>query len=307
MKKKDYFTAIDLYTQALDLFKQGKYLWTNRALAYLKYGKFKECEEDCTRILEYCEYLEDGFTKSRDPAFKGFVRRAQARLELKKYTESSEDIAQALQLFPEDKGALELKEFILKRKATDDELQKLEQNIAKYNGENFEDPKYLHIKAGMMVIDIFLDLKPHLNDPAKKQQIIDFNYGALLIALGKEMNEKDLMLYFYKKGGLDLIKLIMQKELYNPYTKEDRYNIFNFLHCILEDSDIYQVEAKDCGILRVAIKNLAKLADQTFKSTSVDIEQADKKDVQKENVEPSEGNEQKEKIDVDLNYKTMEE
>jgi len=307
MKKQDYFTAIDLYTQALDLYKQGKYLWTNRALAYLKYGKFKECEDDCTRILEYSEYLEDGFKKSKDPNFKAFVRRAQARLELKKYQESSEDIEQALQLFPEDKGALELKEFILKRKATDEELQKLESNIAKYNEENYEDPKYLHMKAGIMVIDMFLELKPHLNDSAKKQQIKDFDYGALLTALGKEMNEKDLMLYFYKKGGLDLIKLIMQKELYNPYTVENRYNVFNFLHVILEDSDIYQVEAKDCGILRVAIKNLAKLAEQTFKSTSVDIEEADKKDTQKENVDPNEGNEQKEKIDVDLNYKTMEE
>ena len=39
MKKKDYFRAIELYTEALDKNKQGKYLWTNRALAYLKFNK----------------------------------------------------------------------------------------------------------------------------------------------------------------------------------------------------------------------------------------------------------------------------
>lgn len=196
MKKKDYFNAIDLYSQALDKYKQGKYLWTNRALAYLKFGKYTECEDDCTRVLEYSEYLEEGFTKSKDPNFKAFVRRAQARLELKKFKEASEDIDQALVLFPEDKGALELKEFIMKRKATDEEIQKLEENIAKYTDENFDDPKYLHIKAGILVLDIFLELKKHLNDPEKRQEIIDFDYGALVTALGKEINEKDLMLYF---------------------------------------------------------------------------------------------------------------
>jgi len=50
MKKKDYYRAIEVYTEALDKNKQGKYLWTNRALAYLKFSKFEECENDCTRI-----------------------------------------------------------------------------------------------------------------------------------------------------------------------------------------------------------------------------------------------------------------
>jgi len=91
----------------------------------------------------------------------------------------------------------------------------------------------------MIVVDIFLKLKEHLNDETKRQEIKDFDYGALVTALGKEINEKDLLLYFYKKGGFDLIKLIIQKELYNPYTRENKYNLFNFLHLILEDIEVF--------------------------------------------------------------------
>jgi hypothetical protein len=48
----------------------------NRALAYIKLGKYEDAVKDCTALLEYCEYLEDGFTASRDECFKAFGRRA---------------------------------------------------------------------------------------------------------------------------------------------------------------------------------------------------------------------------------------
>lgn len=309
MKKKDYFRAIELYTQALDLNKSGKYLWTNRALAYLKFGKYQECEDDCTRILEYSEYLEDGFTKSKDPNFKAFCRRAQAKLEMKKYDEAITDVDLALTLFPGDKGALELKDYINKRKDNDEELKKLDQTIKGFDKDNFDDPKYLHMKAGMVVVDIFLELKKHLNDETKKQAIKEFDYGALVMALGKEMDEKDLGLYFYRKGGFDLIKLIMQKELYTPFARENKYNLFNFLHVVLEENELFQIEAKDCGIIRVAIKNLAKLAEKTFKNTGIPIGDSDKIPDQKENKDPNQAEETPvaDQIDYFLNYKTMEE
>ena len=75
MKKKDYFRAIELYSEALDLNKQNKYLWTNRALAYLKFSEPEKAENDCTRILEYSELFEEGYKKSADANFKAFTRR----------------------------------------------------------------------------------------------------------------------------------------------------------------------------------------------------------------------------------------
>jgi len=65
-----------MYTFGLDYCKDMKALWTNRALAYIKLGKFKKAIRDCTRILEYCEVFEDGYTKSSNFTFKAWMRKA---------------------------------------------------------------------------------------------------------------------------------------------------------------------------------------------------------------------------------------
>jgi len=75
-------------------------------------------------MLEYSELFEEGYTKSRDPNFKCFTRRAQARLEMKSFAESLMDIDAALELFPEDKGAMELKDLINKRRETSEDIKK---------------------------------------------------------------------------------------------------------------------------------------------------------------------------------------
>lgn len=158
MKKKDYFRAIELYSEALDLHKQNKYLWTNRALAYLKFNEPVKAEADCTRILEYSELFEDGYTKSPDANFKAFCRRAQAKLAQQNFEGSIEDIGEALKLYPTDQGGLELKAEIEAKTATHARLQEIE---TKFKGEDYTDEKYLHIKACILVIDTFLELNKH--------------------------------------------------------------------------------------------------------------------------------------------------
>jgi len=61
----------------------------------LKFNEPEKAEEDCTRTLEYSEVLEDGYTKQRDANFKAFVRRAQARLVLKKFESAISDCDEA--------------------------------------------------------------------------------------------------------------------------------------------------------------------------------------------------------------------
>ncbi|KAL4491781.1 hypothetical protein ABPG72_006036 [Tetrahymena utriculariae] len=119
MAKEDYKYAVEMYTQGLDNMKDIKALWTNRALAYIKLKKYSKAIEDCTRILDYCECFEEGYTKSRDSAFKAFLRRSYARKEKKDYKQALDDIVEALKLYPSDKAALDLKselEFIQKHK-----------------------------------------------------------------------------------------------------------------------------------------------------------------------------------------------
>ncbi|EAS03008.1 tetratricopeptide repeat protein (macronuclear) [Tetrahymena thermophila SB210] len=119
MAKEDYKQAVEMYSLGLDSMKDIKALWTNRALAYIKLKKYSKAIEDCTRILDYCECFEEGYTKSRDSAFKAFLRRSYARKEKKDYKQALDDILEALKLYPNDKAALDLKtelEFIQKHK-----------------------------------------------------------------------------------------------------------------------------------------------------------------------------------------------
>ena len=58
------------YSEALDYTKDIKSIWTNRALAYTKMRHFKKAISDCSRILEFCEVLEEGYEKSKDMCFK---------------------------------------------------------------------------------------------------------------------------------------------------------------------------------------------------------------------------------------------
>ena len=67
------------YTQALDIVKDVKSIWLNRALAYIKLNKFRKASNDCTKVLEYCECFENGYTVSKESCFKAFLRRATAQ------------------------------------------------------------------------------------------------------------------------------------------------------------------------------------------------------------------------------------
>lgn len=53
-------------------------MWLNRALAYIKLNKNKKAINDCTKVLDFAEAFEEGFTKSKDSCFKAFARRALA-------------------------------------------------------------------------------------------------------------------------------------------------------------------------------------------------------------------------------------
>ena len=127
MAKKDYENAIKCYTEGIENSKDFKELYTNRALAHIKINKFKEAIDDCTRMLDFIEVFEDGFTKSAPNCIKGFLRRAQAYKELGQYEEALQDIEQVFKLSPKDKDAQKVKdeiEFIKQHKAKAEEIEK---------------------------------------------------------------------------------------------------------------------------------------------------------------------------------------
>lgn len=112
MTQGDYNKAWEMYTFGLDHKKDYKALWTNRALANIKLGKFKACIKDCTRILEYSEVFEEGYVSSKKFNVKAFLRRAFAHKERKNYKEALEDVEEALKLYPQEKEGLDLKKEV---------------------------------------------------------------------------------------------------------------------------------------------------------------------------------------------------
>ncbi len=73
MEEKKYHQAIEKYSDAIEIKRDFKVLYTNRALAYIKVYQFELAIKDCTRLLDYCECFEDGYVKSKDLTFKVFL------------------------------------------------------------------------------------------------------------------------------------------------------------------------------------------------------------------------------------------
>lgn len=112
IKGNEYFSnaqydhAVMKYSQALELIKDVKAIWLNRALAYIKLDKFRKAAKDCTKVLDYAECFEDGYTVSRASCSKAFLRRALAYKNLKRFDEALADVNQALILDVNDKEAI---------------------------------------------------------------------------------------------------------------------------------------------------------------------------------------------------------
>jgi tetratricopeptide (TPR) repeat protein len=75
LKKGLYKSAKHHYTEALEHRKDIMAIYTNRALVCLKLEETQEAIDDCTRVLEYCEVFDDGYTKQSDLCYKALMRR----------------------------------------------------------------------------------------------------------------------------------------------------------------------------------------------------------------------------------------
>ena len=102
LKKGLYKSANKHYSDAIEECKDMLPLYTNRALARIRLEMWQDVIDDCTRILEYCEVFDDGYTKQRDLCYKGFMRRAQGLRGMKDFEDAIKDIEEAQKLFPNE-------------------------------------------------------------------------------------------------------------------------------------------------------------------------------------------------------------
>lgn len=138
--------AESAYSEGIEIDRNNKAIWLNRALVRLKLEKYKEAEADCTSMLEYMEYLEDGYRKSYGFAVKGFLRRASARLGMGDYEGGLGDLKKLEEVIKEErkweseKGREELEELRKKinGKIKQHEIkEKVEKGLDKIIGKYF--------------------------------------------------------------------------------------------------------------------------------------------------------------------------
>ncbi|XP_026196594.1 tetratricopeptide repeat protein 12 isoform X2 [Anabas testudineus] len=88
--QEDYETAVKYYSDGLAVLRDMQTLYTNRAQAYIKLGKYKEAISDCEWAL-----------KCNDRCIKAYVHMGKAYLELKKYPEARKCFKNIVEVEPE--------------------------------------------------------------------------------------------------------------------------------------------------------------------------------------------------------------
>lgn len=122
-KKKEYSSAIESYTKAIELDPTNAILPANRAMALLKQEKYGAAEADCLQAL------------TLDPLYvKAYLRLGSARFELQKFTMAKEDFEKALKLEPQNKTAQKELERIEKELTKDKLVEQKGENISPDEG-----------------------------------------------------------------------------------------------------------------------------------------------------------------------------
>jgi tetratricopeptide (TPR) repeat protein len=306
MKDGKHAAAIQTYTEAIEVYRSNKYLWSNRALAYIKLGKFKEAEDDCTKMLEYAELLEDGYEKDKELNFKFFARKSMANVGLKQFDRALNDIENALKLIPEDKSALETRREILQKLESEQKLEDLEKKIQDTEAlsKNFTADQ-LKVKSE---IDTWINLTTTLMDTSSLDNLKDYDY----MNMQSIVSDEDLKLYFLKVGGLDSYYVVLKKDLYSVLTREDKLNFLTFVRATCEQNHLYSDGLTENAFIHRVIKKLAIILKQLFPKSGTQAEQIDQKDVEEEKTtdqledEAKENALKKQQIDEMYDYKILE-
>ncbi|CAK64738.1 unnamed protein product (macronuclear) [Paramecium tetraurelia] len=252
LKKKgnDYYSKGDFdqaawnYSQALELVKDNQTLWLNRAITYIKSNKNKKAINDCTKVIQYADCFENGFTQSRETCCKAFARRALAYYNRDCLFEALSDINQALELIPDDKWVQNLKKEI---EAKIDHYERLKQN--ENNEKDLEEPKQdiQDQQQNSNDVNKFKDKNTVIEENLTYKQIIDKFVGEQdieLLSLFKvlKVDSNEATAYFYEKNGLKQLLKIISK---NDQKLHDLQNILASLPALIlqiyqEKSLLYQ-------------------------------------------------------------------
>lgn len=265
-KEKEYKKALDKYSEALEIVKDYKALYTNRALCYIKLGKLSKAIEDCDRMLEFTELFEKGYEKSRDVCIKAFLRRAFCWKEKRQFEKALLDLKEAEKLVPDrakNREIIDLRtEIVLgiehNEKAL--EIEKLEEGKSEKNKEKIL--KFLidikktngNEKKNDNEKEIINEKNNKKEDTNQKLPLKD-EIEAICKILAKNPKYKA---FFFEKQGLE-------KAL---YLLETDHNCFLLLNVLLEDNSFYQETFLKNKGLDILITKFEILFKKAFEGSS---------------------------------------
>lgn len=119
-KKKDFETAIQHYTKALELDDEDISFLTNRAAVYLEMGRYEDCIKDCDRAVERGRELRSDFKMIA----RALTRKGSALVKLAK---SSKDYEPAIEAFQKALTEHRNPETLKKRNEAERAKKELEQ------------------------------------------------------------------------------------------------------------------------------------------------------------------------------------
>jgi tetratricopeptide (TPR) repeat protein len=109
-KLNQFERAIELYTQAINMYPCYFTARSNRAACYLQLKKYVECIEDCTFIVNNIhsqqDDMSDNMTSKGNLLLKALVRRAEAFFSLEDYRQAYRDYEQASRMSPDDESLM---------------------------------------------------------------------------------------------------------------------------------------------------------------------------------------------------------
>lgn len=133
--KGEYKSAIKHYTKAIELKKDQKPYYTNRALCHIHLEEWPAAVKDCNTVLEIWEFLDDKKGSKQHPVvLKALLRRAAGYRGQRMYKDAREDLEEALKLCP---GHVEATKLLEKTDADIAEAER-EEEVLKEAGRERE-------------------------------------------------------------------------------------------------------------------------------------------------------------------------
>lgn len=233
--KNDYFLAIEKYTEALTFDNNNKYIWLNRALARIKFSEFENAIDDCTKMIEYMEILENGFERSNDVAVKAFLRRAMAYKMLKDYSKAIQDCEKSIEVC--QKGSIqENKDFLVELIRLEEERMIIEKN--KNNEvlcEELKSMKNANLEMGFYCFEkLFFKMGKD-----KKVEIELTSNEVLMKQIKKSILNENLVLEILKKNSEVDIKMTIFEFCIKSIALFD-----SFLDAFIEYKILFQIKKK---------------------------------------------------------------